>query len=71
MAPAYNEEVTILDSVESLLNLDYRLYEIIVVDDGSKDDTGRVIIEHFHMQKVNRPIRKVIPCQDQKAVYEA
>ena len=25
LVPAYNEEVTILDSVESLLNLDYRL----------------------------------------------
>lgn len=71
LVPAYNEEVTILDSVESLLNLDYRLYEIIVVDDGSKDDTSRVMIEHFHMQKVNRPIRKVIPCQEQEAVYEA
>lgn len=71
LVPAYNEEVTILDSVESLLNLDYRLYEIIVVDDGSKDDTSRVLIEHFHMQQVNRPIRRVIPCQPQEAVYEA
>ncbi|MDE6984279.1 MAG: glycosyltransferase family 2 protein, partial [Lachnospiraceae bacterium] len=29
LVPAYNEEVTIIDSVESLLHLDYKLYEII------------------------------------------
>ncbi len=71
LVPAYNEEVTILDSVLSLLNLDYRLYEIIVVDDGSKDNTSQVLIDHFQMHRVDRPIRKVVPCQPQEAVYEA
>ncbi len=71
LVPAYNEEVTILDSVQSLLNLDYRLYEIIVVDDGSKDNTSQVLIDYFHMQRVDRPIRRVIPCQPHEAVYEA
>jgi len=71
LVPAYNEEVTILDSVESLLNLDYKLYEIIVVDDGSKDDTSKVLIEHFHMYQIKRPIRYVIPCQQVEAMYEA
>jgi len=69
--PAYNEEVTIVDSIESLLNLDYKLYEIVVVDDGSRDDTSKVLIRHYHMQKVNRPIRRILPCQMQEAVYEA
>lgn len=71
LVPAYNEEVTILDSVLSLLNLDYKLYEIIVVDDGSKDDTSKVLIDYFHMQESSRPIRKRIPCQPAEAVYEA
>lgn len=71
LVPAYNEEVTILDSVQSLLDLDYRLYEIIVVDDGSKDDTSRVLIDAFHMQQVDRPIRHSVPCQDVEAIYEA
>ena len=71
LVPAYNEEVTILDSVESLLNLDYRLYEIIVVDDGSKDNTSQVLIDHFQMRRVSRPIRRTIPCQPHEAVYEA
>lgn len=71
LVPAYNEEVTILDSVESLLKLDYRLYEVIVVDDGSKDRTSQKLIEHFHMYEVTRPIRVSVPCQKAEAIYEA
>lgn len=37
IVPAYNEEVTVVETVKSLLSLEYTLYEIIVVDDGSKD----------------------------------
>ena len=71
LVPAYNEEVTIMDSVESLLKLDYRLYEVIVVDDGSKDNTAQVLIDHFHMKPVTRPIRLAIPCKPIEAIYEA
>lgn len=37
--PAYNEEVTISSCITSMLNLDYPCYEVIVVDDGSSDNT--------------------------------
>jgi len=39
IVPAYNEEVTIKSCIQSLLDLDYPDYEIIVVDDGSTDKT--------------------------------
>ena len=39
IVPAYNEGLMISDSIRSLLELDYPNYEIIVVDDGSEDDT--------------------------------
>ena len=71
LVPAHNEEVTILDSVKSLLELDYQLYEIIVVDDGSTDNTLQVLIDHFHMKKVSRPISRSIPCKGIRAIYEA
>lgn len=71
LVPAYNEEVTIVDSIESLLQLDYRLYEIIIVDDGSSDDTVKVLVEHFKMRMVHRPIRKRLICEQEKAVYKA
>jgi cellulose synthase/poly-beta-1,6-N-acetylglucosamine synthase-like glycosyltransferase len=47
VVPAYNEEVTVVETVKSLLSLEYRSYEIIVVDDGSKDNTSGVLREAF------------------------
>lgn len=39
LVPAYNEAKVIEQSIASLLQLDYPYYEIIVIDDGSSDDT--------------------------------
>lgn len=70
LVPAYNEAVTICSTIQSLLALDYTLYEIVVVDDGSTDDTARLVRETFHMHPVNRPIQRKIPCQRVEAVFE-
>ena len=70
LVPAYNEEITVKDTVTSLLNLDYKLYEIIVIDDGSKDKTSQILIDAFHMERVERPIRHLIQCQPEEEVYE-
>ena len=71
LVPAHNEELTIVDSVRSLLRLDYKLYEIVVVDDGSLDNTAKELQEAFHMKQVNRPIHMRIPCKPCRGVYEA
>ena len=42
IVPVYNEEKVVVDSVKSLLELDYSNYEIIVVNDGSTDKTKEV-----------------------------
>ena len=39
IVPAYNEATVIGAAIESLLALDYPTYEVIVVDDGSRDNT--------------------------------
>ena len=70
IVPAYNEAVTIEATIRSLLALDYKLYEIIVVDDGSSDETSRVVQQSFGMRKIDRPIQRRIHCQPQEAVYE-
>ena len=43
IVPGYNEEVTAVKTIQSLLALDYPEMEIIFVDDGSKDNTYDVV----------------------------
>jgi cellulose synthase/poly-beta-1,6-N-acetylglucosamine synthase-like glycosyltransferase/peptidoglycan/xylan/chitin deacetylase (PgdA/CDA1 family) len=47
IVPAYNEERVIEGTIRSLLNSNYKNYEIIVVDDGSADRTSEVVRENF------------------------
>jgi len=47
IVPAYNEEVNAVSSVQSLLNTDYPNFEIIFVDDGSRDQTHERVSEAF------------------------
>ena len=69
IVPAYNEEATIEQSVLALLNLHYSDYQVIVVNDGSKDSTADTIIEKFGMEPTevvrdkgkitHKPIRQI------------
>lgn len=54
VAPAYNEEATCVDSVRSLLTLDYPEYEILVVNDGSKDNTLPALKDAFDLVPASR-----------------
>ncbi|PKL16295.1 MAG: glycosyl transferase family 2, partial [Spirochaetae bacterium HGW-Spirochaetae-5] len=53
IAPAYGEEATIIQSVNSLLNLNYPDYEVIVVNDGSTDSTLRTLIDYFNLERAD------------------
>ena len=54
IAPAYNEELSIVESVKALLALEYPEHEVIVVNDGSKDDTVGRLIAAFDMYPCER-----------------
>ena len=71
IVPAYNEEVTVVETVHSLLALEYPLYEIVVVDDGSTDRTSQKLIKEFNLINVRRPIQRKIDCQVEEFVYES
>lgn len=54
IAPAFNEELSIAQSVRALLALEYPEHEVIVVNDGSKDRTLQTLIEQFGLKPINR-----------------
>lgn len=70
LVPAHNEELTVIDTVKSLLDLNYKLYEIIVIDDGSTDKTSKVLVDYFNMEEIDRPVRKTLKTKLVKKVYE-
>lgn len=54
IAPAYNEELSIVESVRALLALEYPQHEVIVVNDGSSDNTLGALIEGFDLEPCER-----------------
>ncbi len=70
LVPAYNEEVTIISTIESLLKLDYPVYEIIVLDDGSKDQTAKLVREYFQMKDSQRKIDYKLSCRPYHRISE-
>lgn len=54
LAPAYNEELSIVESTRSLLALQYPDFEVIVINDGSKDGTLARMIGEFGLTRVDR-----------------
>ncbi|MFC5532621.1 glycosyltransferase family 2 protein [Cohnella yongneupensis] len=69
IVPAYNEEKTIVDNIKSLLGLNYYEYEIIVVNDGSKDSTRDLIIREFDLVKVNQPVKRSLQTNEITGIY--
>jgi glycosyltransferase involved in cell wall biosynthesis len=41
--PVFNGQIHLRETIESVLNQDYKNFELIVVDDGSTDDTGEIL----------------------------
>ena len=56
IAPAYNEGLTIVENIRSLLSLQYVNYEVMVVNDGSKDDTLQKMIDAYDLIPIEKKI---------------
>ncbi|WP_093192911.1 glycosyltransferase family 2 protein [Salimicrobium halophilum] len=57
LVPAYNEEVGIVNTANSMLKLNYPTHEIIIIDDGSKDETASRMIRSFGMERITLATR--------------
>lgn len=71
IAPSFNEEATCVESVTSLLSLEYANYEILVVNDGSKDDTLGRLQEAFDLELTVRFPSAELPTAPIRGVYRS
>lgn len=67
--PAYNEEAGIVDAVRSMTLLTYPRLQVVVVNDGSSDNTLGVLIEAFKLEPVDMPIRPQLATEPIRQVY--
>jgi len=71
IAPAYNEGLTVVDNVRSLLSLYYHNLEIIIVNDGSKDDSIAKLIDAYDLERVSFFVQGAIETKPIKGIYKS
>lgn len=71
IVPAYNEEEGIVQSIRSLLSVNYPTFEIIVVNDGSKDRTLEKMLEHYDLMEINKVVRRQIDTKPIRRIYQS
>jgi cellulose synthase/poly-beta-1,6-N-acetylglucosamine synthase-like glycosyltransferase len=52
IAPAYNESKTIIENISSLMKLNYPDYEVLIINDGSRDDTLQKVILAYNLKRI-------------------
>ncbi|MFN3666910.1 MAG: glycosyltransferase family 2 protein, partial [Sediminibacterium sp.] len=71
LAPAYNEGMTIIENVRSLLSIYYTNLELIVINDGSKDDCLQKLITAYELEKVDYFVDYKIKTKEVRGVYKS
>ncbi|QGQ48855.1 glycosyltransferase family 2 protein [Metabacillus sediminilitoris] len=71
LVPAYNESAGIYGTIRSLLSIEYPEYEMIIINDGSTDDTLEKLFMRFKLVKINRVVRKQLDTKEVKGVYQS
>jgi len=69
LVPAFNEQAVIVESVRSLLALRYPSHEVVVVNDGSDDETLSVLREAFELAPVRKVFRDSIATKPVRGTY--
>lgn len=71
IAPAYNESVTIVDNIRSLLSIHYSALQIIIVNDGSKDETLQMAIDNYDLYLTDEVYPNTIEAKPIRGVYRS
>jgi len=70
IVPAYNEEVSIVTCTNLLSELDYPNFEVIIINDGSKDNTMQVLKDNYNLLEIDILHSEQIPTQKIKHFYQ-
>lgn len=71
IAPAYNEAGTIIDNVRSILSIYYEKLEIIIVNDGSRDDSLEKLIDFYHLVQVPFFVNEQLKTKKIRGIYKS
>jgi len=71
IAPAYNESKSIIDNIRALIALHYNHFEVIIVNDGSQDDTLEKMIKVYDLEKVEYAFKPVLVTQKIRGIYRS
>lgn len=71
IAPAFNEGANVVYNVKSLLSLNYPKYEVVLVNDGSTDDTLEKLIKEFELVKIDFFYQEKIPTKTVRGHYKS
>jgi cellulose synthase/poly-beta-1,6-N-acetylglucosamine synthase-like glycosyltransferase len=69
LVPAWNEERTIVETVRSLLRVRYGEFEVIVVNDGSDDETLSRLVDAFDLVRVDGVMRRSLKTRAMRGIY--
>lgn len=71
LAPAYNEGSTIIENVRSLLSLYYSNLEVLIINDGSKDDSLQKLIDAYQLEKIDYHVAYKIKTKEVRGIYKS
>lgn len=71
IAPAYNEGPNIIENVRSLLSVHYNNLELIIINDGSKDDSLEKLIAAYDLYKVDFFVNYSIKTKPVRGIYRS
>lgn len=69
IVPAYNEQYNVIETAHSLLSIEYPSFEVIVVNDGSTDNTLDLLIEAFELKPTTRPYEMALEHAPIRQIY--
>ncbi len=71
LVPAHNEAVSIVESLQALLTLQYPYYEVVLVNDGSTDDTLARLVAAYDLYEVPPAVMRRLRTERVRAYYRS